>query len=265
MTDERVDCDALAAVYGDGADAYDAIWSPVIRPSAVSVIEALGLDGSAAPGCRRRHWGALRRAHRRGAPRVHRVRRRVITDAAIRPRAPTRRGCGRGRDAVALCVRQRRRSPPRVRAVPPPRSRRRSLRGGASASPIRPRRNRHVGERDAASGCLGVGSSARGTRRPGPPGARQRQRTRNRRSDRVTSRSCGPARGTHMARDHRARIRSGALLANAHRLGPQPVTSRGTCSRVTRPRTHRDSTAARTTRARDYTFRGEVVCAVGEK
>lgn len=46
MTGARVDCNALAAVYGDGADAYDAIWSPVIRPAAATVIAALELDGT---------------------------------------------------------------------------------------------------------------------------------------------------------------------------------------------------------------------------
>jgi SAM-dependent methyltransferase len=43
MTQPRVDCSALAAVYGDGVVQYDQIWSPVIRPPAVSVVAALEL------------------------------------------------------------------------------------------------------------------------------------------------------------------------------------------------------------------------------
>lgn len=43
MTEPRVDCRALAAVYGQGADVYDSLWSPVIRPPALSVIESLEL------------------------------------------------------------------------------------------------------------------------------------------------------------------------------------------------------------------------------
>jgi SAM-dependent methyltransferase len=44
VTTPRIDTDALAAVYGAGADPYDEIWSPVIRPAAVSVINALELS-----------------------------------------------------------------------------------------------------------------------------------------------------------------------------------------------------------------------------
>ena len=43
MTEPRVDCEALAAVYGQGADIYDSLWSPVIRPPALSVIDSLEL------------------------------------------------------------------------------------------------------------------------------------------------------------------------------------------------------------------------------
>ena len=43
MTEPRVDRGALAAVYGGGVDAYDTIWSPAIRPGAVSVIDAMTL------------------------------------------------------------------------------------------------------------------------------------------------------------------------------------------------------------------------------
>ena len=41
MTEPHVDRGALAAVYGGGVDVYDTIWSPVIRPGAVSVIDAM--------------------------------------------------------------------------------------------------------------------------------------------------------------------------------------------------------------------------------
>jgi ubiquinone/menaquinone biosynthesis C-methylase UbiE len=43
----RVDRGALAAVYGDGVESYDRIWSPVIRPAAESVVEAMGLCDAA--------------------------------------------------------------------------------------------------------------------------------------------------------------------------------------------------------------------------
>jgi ubiquinone/menaquinone biosynthesis C-methylase UbiE len=43
MTEPRVDCAALAAVYGEGVAQYDQIWSPIIRPAAVSVVAALEL------------------------------------------------------------------------------------------------------------------------------------------------------------------------------------------------------------------------------
>jgi SAM-dependent methyltransferase len=44
MTEPRVDSDALATVYGHGAETYDAVWSPVIRPAAVDVVDAMELD-----------------------------------------------------------------------------------------------------------------------------------------------------------------------------------------------------------------------------
>lgn len=47
MTEPRIDCGALAAVYGRGAEIYDSLWSPVIRPPALSVIESLDLAGAA--------------------------------------------------------------------------------------------------------------------------------------------------------------------------------------------------------------------------
>jgi SAM-dependent methyltransferase len=43
MNRPRVDCAALAAVYGQGAASYDALWSPVILPPALAVIDALEL------------------------------------------------------------------------------------------------------------------------------------------------------------------------------------------------------------------------------
>lgn len=43
MTQARVDTDSLRAVYGDGADSYDALWHPVIRPPALALIRALPL------------------------------------------------------------------------------------------------------------------------------------------------------------------------------------------------------------------------------
>jgi len=43
VKEPRVDRTALAAVYGQGADTYDALWSPVIRPPALSVIDSLEL------------------------------------------------------------------------------------------------------------------------------------------------------------------------------------------------------------------------------
>jgi ubiquinone/menaquinone biosynthesis C-methylase UbiE len=43
VNEPRVDCAALAAVYGQGADSYDALWSPVIMPPALAVIDALEL------------------------------------------------------------------------------------------------------------------------------------------------------------------------------------------------------------------------------
>jgi ubiquinone/menaquinone biosynthesis C-methylase UbiE len=43
MTEPRIDRGALATVYGDGVDVYDNIWSPVIRPGAVSVIDAMNI------------------------------------------------------------------------------------------------------------------------------------------------------------------------------------------------------------------------------
>jgi ubiquinone/menaquinone biosynthesis C-methylase UbiE len=46
MTTERCDRDALAAVYAEGADAYDEVWSPVIIPPAESVIRTLDLRGA---------------------------------------------------------------------------------------------------------------------------------------------------------------------------------------------------------------------------
>lgn len=47
MTEPRIDCGALAAVYGRGAEIYDSLWSPVIRPPALSVIDSLELAGAA--------------------------------------------------------------------------------------------------------------------------------------------------------------------------------------------------------------------------
>jgi ubiquinone/menaquinone biosynthesis C-methylase UbiE len=43
MTPTRIDSSALARVYGDGAETYDAVWSPVIQPGAVAVIDAMQL------------------------------------------------------------------------------------------------------------------------------------------------------------------------------------------------------------------------------
>jgi ubiquinone/menaquinone biosynthesis C-methylase UbiE len=40
----RVDTDSLRAVYGNGAASYDALWHPVIRPPALALIRALALD-----------------------------------------------------------------------------------------------------------------------------------------------------------------------------------------------------------------------------
>ena len=40
---ERVDCAALAAIYANGAETYDALWSPVILPPAVQLVEAMQL------------------------------------------------------------------------------------------------------------------------------------------------------------------------------------------------------------------------------
>jgi SAM-dependent methyltransferase len=47
MTTPRIDQDALALVYGAGADPYDEIWSPVIRPPAASVINDLDMSTGA--------------------------------------------------------------------------------------------------------------------------------------------------------------------------------------------------------------------------
>lgn len=43
MTEPRVDTDSLKAVYGQGAASYDALWHPVIRPPALALIRALAL------------------------------------------------------------------------------------------------------------------------------------------------------------------------------------------------------------------------------
>jgi ubiquinone/menaquinone biosynthesis C-methylase UbiE len=40
----RISTDSLRVVYGDGAASYDALWHPVIRPPALALIRALSLD-----------------------------------------------------------------------------------------------------------------------------------------------------------------------------------------------------------------------------
>ncbi len=69
MNEARVDRGALAVVYGQGADAYDAFWSPVIRPPALSVIEALELGDTARVLDVGAGTGALTDALRAAAPR----------------------------------------------------------------------------------------------------------------------------------------------------------------------------------------------------
>jgi ubiquinone/menaquinone biosynthesis C-methylase UbiE len=44
MNEPRVDRRALATVYGHGAETYDALWSPVIRPAAVDVVNGMELE-----------------------------------------------------------------------------------------------------------------------------------------------------------------------------------------------------------------------------
>ena len=69
MNEPRVDCAALGAVYGGGADSYDALWSPVIRPPALSVIDALELSDTTAVLDVGAGTGALTDALRVAAPR----------------------------------------------------------------------------------------------------------------------------------------------------------------------------------------------------
>jgi SAM-dependent methyltransferase len=68
MTATRIDCGALAAVYGHGADAYDAVWSPVILPAAVSVVEAMQLANTSRVLDVGAGTGALTNALRAAAP-----------------------------------------------------------------------------------------------------------------------------------------------------------------------------------------------------
>jgi len=46
VTSPRVNTNSLKAVYGDGAMSYDELWHPVIRPPALALIRALGLENA---------------------------------------------------------------------------------------------------------------------------------------------------------------------------------------------------------------------------
>jgi SAM-dependent methyltransferase len=99
MSEPRVDCDALAAIYGDGVDVYDRIWSPVILPGALPVVDAMKLGEGARVLDVGAGTGALTEALRAAAPdativsidpspamlryaREHRCARALVGDAA---------------------------------------------------------------------------------------------------------------------------------------------------------------------------------------
>lgn len=70
MSGPRVDCAALAEVYGQGAASYDALWSPVIQPPALAVIAELELGATNRVLDVGAGTGALTNALRFAAPRA---------------------------------------------------------------------------------------------------------------------------------------------------------------------------------------------------
>jgi SAM-dependent methyltransferase len=68
MNGPRVDTHSLKAVYGAGAESYDALWHPVIRPPALALVRALDLAGAARVLDVGAGTGALTGALREAAP-----------------------------------------------------------------------------------------------------------------------------------------------------------------------------------------------------
>jgi SAM-dependent methyltransferase len=90
VTATRVDCSSLAAVYGHRVDLYDGIWSPVIRPAGQAVIGALDLGDARRVFDVGAGTGALSGALRAAAPRATVV--AVDTAPAMLRYARDRRG-----------------------------------------------------------------------------------------------------------------------------------------------------------------------------
>ena len=103
MTNDRIDVNTLAAVYGNGSELYGEIWSPVILPPALSLVSRLDLSQARCVLDVGAGTGSLTPALRQAAPHAHVV--SIDPSLDMLRLAPIEHGTSRASgDAMALPI-----------------------------------------------------------------------------------------------------------------------------------------------------------------